>query len=101
MVFVEAQACGVPVVSYQVGGIPEAVAQGSGGLLVPEGDWRALAAALDRLLSNDQLRVQLGREGQERTRRLFDLRRQTARLETLYLGLVPRREAAAGAVRSA
>lgn len=88
IVFAEAQACGVPVVSYEVGGIPEAVAHGKGGLLVPEGDWRALAAALDRLLSDDQLRVRLGREGQERTRRLFDLRRQTERLEGLYRGIL-------------
>lgn len=84
MVFAEAQACGVPVVSYRVGGIPEAVGDGSGGLLVREGDYHGLACALDRLIESKQLRVSLGRAGQKRTSLLFNLRRQTVRLEALY-----------------
>lgn len=84
MVFLEALACGVPVVSYAVGGIPEAVGNGIGGLLCPEGDWRALANALNQLLSDSELRLRFGREGQLRTRRLFDLRRQSAILESIY-----------------
>jgi glycosyltransferase involved in cell wall biosynthesis len=95
MVFAEAQACGVPVVSYEVGGIPEAVAQGNGGLLVPEGDWCALAAALDRVLSDAGLRVRLGRDGQERMRKMFNLRHQTERLEALYRGILADPAAAA------
>jgi len=46
---VEAMACGTPVVSTAVGGIPELVDDGVDGILVPTGDTGALAAAL-RLL---------------------------------------------------
>lgn len=88
MVFAEALAAGVPVVSHRVGGIPEAVGDGVGGLLVAERDEAGLAQALDRLLSDRALRVALGRAGQSRTRALFDIRRQTERLEAVYRDLV-------------
>ncbi|HUF51136.1 MAG TPA: glycosyltransferase [Longimicrobiales bacterium] len=52
---VEALACGVPVVSTPVTGIPEAVHHGVNGLLVPEGDAVGLADALERLMTDDAL----------------------------------------------
>lgn len=97
MVFAEALASGVPVVSHRVGGIPEAVGDGIGGLLVPERDRVGLAHALERLLSAPDLRVALGRAGQARVRTLFDLRRQTERLEAVYRDLI---EAPRATVRS-
>lgn len=84
MVFAEALASGVPVVSYAVGGIPEVVGDNVGGLLVPEGDWHALGEGLNRLLSDTELRVTLGRAGQARTRELFDLSLQTKMLGAIY-----------------
>src|SRR5439155_25720744 len=56
----EAAACGVPVVATAVGGVPELVVDGATGLLVPAGDARALANALERLLIDDDLRARLG-----------------------------------------
>ncbi|GAA2040827.1 hypothetical protein GCM10009819_28090 [Agromyces tropicus] len=50
LVLVEAQACGVPVIAYRSGGTPEMLRAGETGLLVPEGDRAALAAALADLL---------------------------------------------------
>jgi colanic acid/amylovoran biosynthesis glycosyltransferase len=50
----EAMLAGVPVVSTWHGGIPELVSDGENGLLVPERDSAALAAALERLIRNPQ-----------------------------------------------
>ena len=84
----EASALGLPVVATQHGGIPEAVIDGETGLLVPERDPAALAAALDRLLSDDTLRVTLGAAARRRMEAHFNLRRQTALLEAHYAELL-------------
>ncbi|ASW57750.1 glycosyl transferase family 1 [Plantactinospora sp. KBS50] len=80
----EAAALGVPVVSTYHSGIPEAVLDGETGLLCPEADPVALAAAIDRLLADDGLRERLGRQARRRVRERFDIAVQTRRLERLY-----------------
>lgn len=84
LVFAEAQACGVPVVSYRSGGVPEAVADGETGLLAPEGDVDGLAQRLRRLLTDDALWRRMSAAGRDRAVRAFDLRTQTAALEAIY-----------------
>ena len=84
LVFLEAQAMGVPVVSYASGGIPEAVTHGETGLLAPEGDWRALAVSIGELLGNAELWHRFSAAGPRRVRRDFDLATQTRGLERLY-----------------
>ena len=69
----EAMAAGLPVVATNVGGVAKSVVDGETGLLVPPGDSGALAAALDRLLTDDALRLRLGAAGRERARRHFDV----------------------------
>jgi glycosyltransferase involved in cell wall biosynthesis len=51
---IEALACGTPVVATAVGGIPEQVADGENGFLVPPGDAAALADRLARILGDDR-----------------------------------------------
>ena len=63
MVALEAMACGSPVVASRVGGLTTTVRDGVTGFLVPEGDVNALAARLDTLLGDPDLRWRLGREG--------------------------------------
>ncbi len=84
MVFLEAQACGVPVVAYAVGGIPEVVAHGKTGFLAEEGDVGALAGYLKTLLENPDLRHTMGRAGAVWVQTRFDRRRQNEALENLY-----------------
>jgi glycosyltransferase involved in cell wall biosynthesis len=84
IVFAEAQACGLPVVSFASGGIPEAVGHGESGFLAPEGDWRQLADYICSLIRNRELWEQFSQAGRKRVETQFDLRRQTMRLEQLY-----------------
>lgn len=59
IVFIEAQACGVPPVGTRVGGIPDVITDGESGLLVPANDPAALAAAVRRVLTDAPLRERL------------------------------------------
>ena len=59
----EAQACGVPVVSTDVGAVHEVVEDGVTGLLVPPGDAAAVAAATLGLLDDPGRRAEMGRAG--------------------------------------
>ena len=72
-VLVEAQSQGLACVATEVSAIPELVRAGHSGLLVPPEDPAALAAALDQLNRDPDLRQALGREGARRVREDFDL----------------------------
>jgi glycosyltransferase involved in cell wall biosynthesis len=69
----EAMAAGLPVVATRVGGVAELVVDGETGLLVPPSDPRALAAALQRLLDEPELRGRLGAAGRTRVEEHFAL----------------------------
>ena len=62
-VFVEAAACGLPVVATDVGGVSEMMRPGQTGFLVPAQDADALRQALARLIDDPDLRVKMGRAG--------------------------------------
>jgi len=83
-VVVEAAASGVPVVATAHAGIPEAVEDGVSGLIVPENDPAALAAALRRLLGSAELRSAQSAAARRLAKSRFDLRRQSERLEEIY-----------------
>lgn len=68
LVFLEAGACGRPVVGARTGGIPEVIVDGQTGLLVPPGDPAATADALARIMSDPTLARRLGEAGRHRAR---------------------------------
>jgi colanic acid/amylovoran biosynthesis glycosyltransferase len=96
IVFLEAQAMGVPVVSSFHGGIPEAVIHGETGLLAPEGDYHTLAEHLQLLLRREDLRALYGARGIQWIREAFDIEMLTNGLEDIYEEIL----AAAGAART-
>jgi glycosyltransferase involved in cell wall biosynthesis len=83
-VYVEAMACGCPVVASTTGGAPEAVTHGESGLLVPPGDVEATAAALDRILGNADLRRSMGEAGRRRVEGYFARERYIERVLAAY-----------------
>jgi glycosyltransferase involved in cell wall biosynthesis len=91
-VILEAMACGLPVASTASPGVAEAVVDGESGLLVPQGDEEALAAALARLLADRKLRRQLGMNGRARAVEGFDRSVHLARAADVLraAGLLPR-----------
>lgn len=65
MVYLEAQACGVPVVALRTAGVPQVVRNGETGFLVEDDGGRAMAMAVKRLLQDSALRNRMGAQGVE------------------------------------
>ena len=84
LVFSEAQASELPVVSCRTGGVPEAVQDGVTGLLAKEGDVAEIASHLLTLLTDNGLRASMGREGRSRVVLLHNLALQGAKLAVIY-----------------
>jgi glycosyltransferase involved in cell wall biosynthesis len=81
---VEAMAMGVPVVTTPVSGIPELVRDGESGLLVSPDDPAGLAASVEALLSQPELRARLVAGAREAAKE-YDLTACVSRLRTLFL----------------
>lgn len=80
----EAQASGLPVVSTEHAGIPEAVISGRTGLLAPERDAPTLTRHLLDILENPDFAARLGAQAAEHMRTSFNLEKQNAALEDIY-----------------
>jgi len=81
---VEAMAMGKAVVATTTGGLPEVVAQGETGLLVPPGDVESLAATVVSLLEDRARRERMGICGRARAQERFSLDASVAHVEQLY-----------------
>lgn len=88
MVFLEAQALATPAVSFNTGGVVEAIADGETGLCIREKDTDALAEGLISLLRDDSLRRRYGDAGKQRVHEQFDIRRQCTQLEEIYRSVI-------------
>lgn len=83
-VLLEAQSAGLPVLSTTHAGIPEIVADGESGLLVPERDADALADALEELLARPERWTEMGQRGHDAVRESHSIEAVTERLTAVY-----------------
>jgi glycosyltransferase involved in cell wall biosynthesis len=84
VVAIESLAAGTPVVATAVGGVPDVVESGTDGFLTSVGDIDALAAALERLARNPELRTEMGRAGRARTLPRYRVERLVDDVDALY-----------------
>jgi len=87
IVNLEAMACGTAVVGSRTGGIPEVVAEGETGLLVPVGEPEPLAAALNTLLRDPERAQAMGQAGRKRAVAEFGWHAIAAQTAALYAEL--------------
>ncbi len=80
----EAMACGTPVLAYRVGGLPEVIADGEGGFLLPAGDVGGMTEKDIELLSTPRLWQAVSDAGVSRARALFSAERIVPRYEEYY-----------------
>ena len=80
----EASACGLPVVSTRVGGIPEVVDHENSGILVAARDVAAAADAIVRLAQDGALRQRMGEAGRALVQERFDWATTAARVVQVY-----------------
>ncbi len=99
MVFIEAQAMGLPVVSTLSGGIPEAVINGETGLLVAERDPQALTEAILQLMEDEELWQRYSLAGRKHVVNHFNLAQQTRLLESVFEQLLADRDQAGACTR--
>lgn len=83
----EAMSAGLPVVATDVGSIPQAVIDGSVGIVVPPATPASLAAAILKLAEDPRLRQSLGAAGRQRVVEHYSLERSVRCFEQLYQAL--------------
>jgi glycosyltransferase involved in cell wall biosynthesis len=86
-VYLEAMACGKPVVACDTGGVAEVVLEGETGLLVRPHDLDGIEGALVRLGEDAALRERFGRAGRARAEAVFSVETYLDACEGFYQGL--------------
>ena len=92
MSVLEAMAWGLPVVATRVGGIPQAVRDGTDGILLQPQDTPALANALIRILADVQFRRMLGVSARQRVQANFSAELIVPRVQALWESVLRERE---------
>jgi glycosyltransferase involved in cell wall biosynthesis len=84
----EAMAMGKPIVTTEVGGIPEIVKNKFNGLLVPPRDTVSLSKAIKELISNDQLAAKLGQAASNLVHDNLSIKAIAQKWQSLYLSIL-------------
>ena len=81
---IEAMGVGLPCIASNVGGVLDLIEHQENGLLIPPRASGALAEAINRLLTDQELAVYLGRNAKQRIEEMFDNDRSIQQLEAVY-----------------
>lgn len=84
----EALACEKPVISTNVGAISEFLVDGENGLLIPPGDLNALCHAIEKLMNDRSLSLQLAQAGRHTIQQDFNLVNSANQYALAYRGLL-------------
>ncbi|MHA1298617.1 MAG: glycosyltransferase family 4 protein [Candidatus Helarchaeota archaeon] len=87
-VILEAMACEAPIISYSVGGISELIKQGYNGFLVPKNDDEMLKNKIIELISNQELRKNMGKNSRRIIEDKFDSTKNSKKIFKIYLKTV-------------
>jgi D-inositol-3-phosphate glycosyltransferase len=87
LVALEAMACGTPVVGTRVGGLQTLIEHGESGLLVPAGDYQALAESMAKVLTDHRLRMHLAHGARDRAEH-YSWSSVGDRVEALYVKIL-------------
>lgn len=85
---IEAMAAGLPVITTDVGGCPEAVKEGVTGYIVPKGDPIAFADRIAFLANRPEKRIAMGEKARERARKKFSVEENVRKTEQLYIDIL-------------
>lgn len=88
MVNQEAQLMELPVISTNVGGIPEGILNGKSGFIVPEKNPKAIAEKIEILIKNPSLRKKMGKEGREFVKNKYSPEKMAKSLINVYHSLL-------------
>ncbi len=81
---IEASACEKPVVVSNVGGLPEVVENGVTGIVVPKRNPQKTFEAIERLILDESLQLQMGKAGRERVKRMYDWNSNVQQMIKIY-----------------
>jgi len=84
----EAMACGKACIATDIPGSRDLIEDGRSGILVPPEDPQALAEALHRLISSEDLRIRLGQEARRRVEEHFSIEKEVSAHEALYMEIL-------------
>jgi glycosyltransferase involved in cell wall biosynthesis len=86
--FIEAWACGKPVIGVRAGAVPAVIDEGQDGLLVKDGDADSLATAIIEMLVNPERRAEMGRAGRRKVLSRYTWKTMTQRVRDVYQGVL-------------
>jgi len=88
----EASACGIPVITSDVGGLPEVNKNNITGILLPPNNPLKLAAAIKKLIENEDLRKEFGQNGKAMVKNSFNWEKNVKEMQNIYISILENHE---------